>query len=66
MKKIIEVKRGTPVPDNAKWLKDSQRYVGEDVDDCGPITTYNPLYEVVDIFEVPLNLTELSEYMNEN
>lgn len=58
MKKVIEVKRGDPIPSNAKWLKDILKQVGtksewyEDGMSQGYQTV--PTYGTFDVFEVPL------------
>jgi hypothetical protein len=55
MKRIIEVKRGDPVPDGAKWLKDVQVVVGshKEYEDDGITAGYTdvPDYATFDVFE---------------
>lgn len=52
MKKIVEIKRGEPVPSDSRWIKDFQKelVVGEEA--WGSFT--KPIYEYVtyDVWEV--------------
>ena len=56
MKKVIEVLRGEPVPNNAKWLKDFSKITGTkpEWDDDGQCAGYVdvPIYSTFDVFEV--------------
>lgn len=56
MKRIIEIKRGEPVPSNAKWLKDVVRLVGTNQEffDDGMCQGYEDVdvYVTFDVFEV--------------
>lgn len=57
MKRIIEIKRGEPIPSNAKWLKDIQRVVREWEEQTGHELQSNPWetfreWATFDVFEV--------------
>ena len=53
MKRIVEIKRGEPVPSNAKWLKDIEKEDGVKRAPSGDGgICYVTTYAVYDVFEV--------------
>jgi len=57
VKKIIEIMRGEPVPENAKWLKDVQYIIETRYEDNHPALPPEEIhtYAWFDIFEVEEN-----------
>lgn len=65
IKKIIEVKRGDPVPENARWLKDMSKSVTTREEYCedGQGSWYEtvPVYATFDVFETQVEGPEQLE-----
>lgn len=51
MKRIVEIKRGDPVPDNARWIKDVVRVTGW-VEAEHSLLDDTPIKETFDVFEI--------------